>query len=116
MKENIAEVWYNKILDSDNPAFDLCRFYAELSRKQANSDLKESLGGLVVLYGRRRVFQGLLDYFSHYGTSLSGTAREKNTIKTIIQNSFKDSISASVKPRNLDSLVEELQKKMLESK
>lgn len=59
--ENISEIYYKELKDTDRPAIVLAKFVWEvLSLKPVNTDIVR-MAKLVKLYGRQDVFSGILD-------------------------------------------------------
>ena len=69
-KEALADIYYDKLKDTDNPGLILARFFCELNDKQVDKDKVILFNRLLKLFGRYTIYFAIMDVYGFEGANL----------------------------------------------
>jgi hypothetical protein len=68
--EALADIYYDKLKDADNPGLTLARFFCELNDKQVDKDKVILFNRLLKLFGRYTIYFAIMDLYGYEGANL----------------------------------------------
>jgi len=106
MAENIVELYYKRVMESENPANDLMRFYCEVLGKQPNSLDIPMFREMITLFGRFNTYIGIVDLAASYsGKNKFSSANVPAYLRKIIYNTIKRNLTAQTQSKDLSDYV-----------
>ncbi len=106
--ENIANIYYDELLDAENPAYVLTNFYCELFSKVPDKTIMLSFRELVKLFGRESVHFGVVEIGISYSHIKDGTRLFKLLRRIIAERHRRDIEGKHSDPAiNLSDIIKE---------
>ena len=107
-KEALADIYYSKLKDADNPGLTLARFFCELNDKTIDKDRVILFNRLLKLFGRYTIYFSIMDLFGYEKADLNGNLY--GLLMYYCKNRIEKESKNSLQSENLDDFISDIEK------
>jgi hypothetical protein len=104
--ENIADKYYKRGIETDEPASELLNFYCAIYNKHINRTDLAMFKELVKMFGRIRVYAGLIELSLYYSHIQDGRALSKLLRRIVAEMTKREQKASSIYSPDLSEQVE----------
>jgi hypothetical protein len=106
--EALADIYYNKLKDSNNPGLDLARFFCELNDREVDRERVILFNRLLKLFGRYSIYFAIMDLYGYRDANIDGDVY--GLLTYYCKNRLEKESKNSSQSENLDDFLSEVEK------
>lgn len=107
-KEALADIYYEKLKDTDNPGLTLARFFCELNDKTIDKDRIILFNKLLKLFCRYTIYFSIMDLFGYEKADLNGNLY--GLLMYYCKSRLEKESKNSPQSENLDDFISDVEK------
>ena len=106
--EALADIYYEKLKDADNPGLTLARFFCELNDREVDREKVILFNRLLKLFGRYTVYFAIMDLYGYSDANIDGNIY--GLLSYYCKSRLEKESKNSSQSENLDDFLSEVEK------